>query len=61
MHEMPDHDLYAALVSRRLDVALLAGYGHCPGVVTESLFRERLFVALPEGHVLSEKTRYPVG
>ena len=55
MHEMPDHDLYAALVSRRVDVALLAGYGHCPDVVTVSLFRERLFAALPEGHFLSEK------
>ena len=56
MHEMPDHDLYAALVSRRLDVALLAGYGYCPNLVTKRLFRERLFAALPEGHVLSGKT-----
>jgi DNA-binding transcriptional LysR family regulator len=53
VHEMPDHDLYAALTSRRLDVALLAGYGYCPNVATEPLFRERLFAALPEGHVLS--------
>ena len=55
VHEMPDHDLYAALTSRRLDVGLLAGYVYCPNVVTEPLFRERLFAALPEGHVLSAK------
>jgi DNA-binding transcriptional LysR family regulator len=53
VHEMPDHDLYAALTSRRLGVALLAGYVYCPNVVTEPLFRERLFAALPEGHILS--------
>jgi DNA-binding transcriptional LysR family regulator len=56
VHEMPDHDLYAALTSRRLGVALLAGYVYCPNVVTEPLFRERLFAALPEGHILSGKT-----
>jgi DNA-binding transcriptional LysR family regulator len=55
LHEMPDHDLYAALTSRRLDVALLAGYGYCPNLVTQFLFRERLFAALHEGHVLASR------
>jgi len=55
IHEMPDHDLYVALTSRRLDVALLAGYVHCPNVETKRLFRERLFAALPEGHILLRK------
>ena len=54
-HEMPDHDLYTALASRRLDVALLAGYVYCPNIETELLFRERLFAAVPEGHILSRK------
>ena len=53
VHEMPDHDLYTALTNRRLDVALFSGYGHWPNVVTELLFRERLFAALPERHILS--------
>jgi DNA-binding transcriptional LysR family regulator len=55
LHEMPDHDLFTALTSRRLDVALLAGYVYCPNIETELLFRERLFAALPEGHILSRK------
>jgi DNA-binding transcriptional LysR family regulator len=53
LHEMSDCDLYTALTNRRLDVALLAGYGYCPNVAIQPLFRERLFAVLPEGHALS--------
>ena len=53
--EMSDHDLYSAIESRQLDVALVAGYGQWPNVVSEALYWERLFAALPSEHPLSER------
>ncbi len=53
LSEMSDHELYTAVEGRQLDVALLAGYGEWPNVATESLYWERLFVALPHNHSLS--------
>jgi DNA-binding transcriptional LysR family regulator len=55
LYEMSDHDLYTAIEARRLDVALLAGYGAWPNVVTEPLYCERLFAALPIDHPLSDR------
>ncbi len=52
LYEMPDHDLYTAVENRRLDAALVAGYGAWPNVATEPLFCELLFAALPNGHPL---------
>lgn len=53
LYELSDHDLCTAIESRRLDVALVAGYGTWPNVVTEPLYCERLFAALPENHPLA--------
>lgn len=55
LHELNDHDLYTAIESRHLDVALVAGYGAWPNFVTEPLYCERLFAALPMNHPLSER------
>jgi len=55
LFEMSDHDLYTAIKSRRLDVALIAGYGLWPDVACESLYTERLFAALPAGHRLAKR------
>lgn len=52
--EMSDHDLYAAIESRQIDVALVAGYGEWPNVVSEPLYWERLFAAMPLHHPLSK-------
>ena len=53
IYEMPDHDLYTAIRSRRVDAAFVLGYGVWPDIVTEPLYSERLFVALPAVHPLS--------
>lgn len=54
--EMSDHDLFAAVESRQIDVALVAGYGDWPNTVSQSLYWEPLFAALPTGHPLSKRT-----
>jgi DNA-binding transcriptional LysR family regulator len=54
--ELTDHELCTAIESRRLDVALVAGYGTWPNVVSEPLYSERLFAAFPSGHPLATKT-----
>lgn len=53
--EMSDHDLYVAIESRQLDVALVAGYGEWPKVVSEPLYVERLCAAMPLHHALSDR------
>ena len=53
--EMSDHDLFTAIENRQLDVALVAGYSDWPNVVSQRLYRERLFAAMPVGHPLLER------
>ncbi len=55
--EMSDHDLYTAIEARQLDVALVAGYSEWPNVVSEPLYDERLFAAMPLGHRLSKRVK----
>lgn len=52
VHEMNDHEINAALAERRLDVAIVTRHSTHPDSITVPLYRERLFVALPEGHRL---------
>jgi DNA-binding transcriptional LysR family regulator len=55
--EMSDHDLYTAIEARQLDVALVAGYSEWPNVVSEPLYDERLFAAMPLAHPLSKRVK----
>ena len=57
LQEMTDHDLHLAIESRRLDVALVAGYGDWSNVTAEALYHERILVAFPAEHPsLRERT-----
>lgn len=48
---------FAALRAQRLDVAFITGSGPTPGYETRELWRERVHVALWEGHPLVERPK----
>ena len=54
LHEMNERDIRAALEERRLDVALMPRHTLWPRAPSVPLYRERIVVALPKGHVLEE-------
>jgi DNA-binding transcriptional LysR family regulator len=54
LYERNDHELCTALQDRNLDVAILADFAVPQDLATEPLCQERLFVALPDSHVLSQ-------
>lgn len=47
----------AAVRARRLDAALITGSDPVPGCETRELWRERVHVALPEGHALAARPK----
>lgn len=47
----------AAVIAGRLDAAIVTGSEPVPGCETRELWRERVHVALPEGHPLATKRR----
>jgi DNA-binding transcriptional LysR family regulator len=47
----------AAVRAGRLDAVVVTGSEHVPGCVTQELWRERVHVALPEGHPLVARSR----
>jgi len=51
--ELPDLELFAELVARRIDVALIPSFAPWPQIVMEPLYRERMVAAVPQGHVLA--------
>ena len=61
IHELSDHDIYAELIARRIDVALVPSFAPWPRIVMEPLYRERMVAAVPKEHVLatSDVLRWP--
>jgi DNA-binding transcriptional LysR family regulator len=55
MRERASADSIDAVLKRRLDVALILGTGQTSGCESLRLWSERLFVVLPENHVLSAR------
>lgn len=53
IHELSDHDIYAELAARRIDVALVPSFAPWPRIVMEPLYRERMVAAVPEEHALA--------
>lgn len=47
LHELNDNEIFAALVGRELDVALVTTHTLRPGAATVPLYRERVVAALP--------------
>src|SRR6266702_4324528 len=48
IHELSDHDIYAELTARRIDVALVPSFAPWPRIVMEPLYRERMVAAMRE-------------
>jgi DNA-binding transcriptional LysR family regulator len=57
IHELSDHDIYAELIARRIDVALVPSFAPWPRIVMEPLYRERMVAAVPEEHALATRDR----
>lgn len=55
VYELPDHELCNAILRRTLDVAFVAAYWVCPDLAPAKLFREQIFVAMPEEHCLAAR------
>ena len=55
IHELSDHDIYAELIARRIDVALVPSFAPWPRIVMEPLYRERMVAAVPKEHVLATR------
>lgn len=55
VYELPDHDILAELVARRLDVALVPSFAPWPQIVMEPLYSEPMVAALPEDHPLANR------
>lgn len=55
VHELSDHEIFAELVARRLDVALVPSFAPWPQIVLEPLYSERMVAALPQDHPLAER------
>ena len=55
LFELNEQEIHAAILQRRIDVALIASPTIWPTAVSEPLYRERLFAALPEGHHLASQ------
>ncbi|HEY4079021.1 MAG TPA: LysR substrate-binding domain-containing protein [Rhizomicrobium sp.] len=55
IHELNEQDIMAGLEDRTLDVAFMTRHTLWPKAATESLFRERLLVALPHHHRLARR------
>lgn len=54
MHELPEHEICAALEDRRLDAAILADFAVSQNLASEPLYQERLFAAVAAFHPLSK-------
>jgi DNA-binding transcriptional LysR family regulator len=52
VHEMNDHEVRAAIIERRLDVALVPAHTLWPNATSAQIYQEPIFAALPVGHVL---------
>jgi DNA-binding transcriptional LysR family regulator len=57
VYELSDHQINAALSERRLDVAFITHHSVQPGSVTIPVYRERIYAAVPELHVLAAERR----
>ena len=55
LHELNDNEIFAALVGRELDVALVTTHTLRPGAATVPLYRERVVAALPAMHGLASR------
>ena len=55
VHELSDHEIFAELVARRIDVALVPSFAPWPQIVMEPLYRERMVAALPQEHALATR------
>ena len=55
IHELSDHDIYAELNARRIDVALVPSFAPWPRIVMEPLYRERMVAAVPQDHALASR------
>jgi len=55
IHELSDHDIYAELAARRIDVALPPSFAPWPRIVMEPLYRERMVAAVPKEHALAKR------
>jgi DNA-binding transcriptional LysR family regulator len=55
LHELNDNEIFAALVERALDVALVTTHTLRPGPATVPLYRERVVAALPAMHGLASR------
>jgi DNA-binding transcriptional LysR family regulator len=53
IHELSDHDIYAELTARRIDVALVPSFAPWSRIVMEPLYRERMVAAVPKEHPLA--------
>ncbi len=54
-HELSDHEIFADLVARRIDVALVPSFTPWPQIVMEPLYRERMVAAIPQDHALARR------
>ncbi len=55
IHELNEREIMAGIEERTLDVAFVTRHTLWPNAVTVSLYRERLFVALPRHHRLARR------
>ncbi|MGO4569495.1 LysR family transcriptional regulator [Rhizobium sp. 2YAF20] len=55
VHELSDHEIFAELVARRIDVGLVPSFAPWPQIVMEPLYRERMVAAVPQDHVLAKR------
>jgi DNA-binding transcriptional LysR family regulator len=54
-HELSDREIFAELVARRIDVALVPSFTPWPKIVMEPLYRERMVAAVPQDHPLATR------
>lgn len=55
IHELSDHDIFAELTARRIDVAIVPSFVPWPRIVLEPLYREPMVAALPDEHPLAQR------
>ena len=55
IHELSDYEIFAELVARRIDVALVPSFAPWPQIVMEPLYHERMVAAVPQDHALASR------
>lgn len=57
IHELNERDILLGIEERRLDVAFITKHTLWPGAVTEPIYRERIWLAVPRDHRLASAKR----